>query len=212
MRVGPRDPRPQGRAAPLRLARVLRAADVPQREAVQPPLGPLCWSGAKELDVLLDRWVADERVRDRGVLLSGEAGIGKSRLVDALRARVIREGLTRVTFRCSPYHTNSAFFPVLTHLEHLLQFTRDDMSEARFAKLEHVLGTYRFPGTTRCHSLRCSWAALPAHVAPSRLLPEQQRRKTQEDLTAWMREEAERQPVLVVWEDSNGSILPRWRR
>ena len=193
----------RGVAAPLRLARVLWEADVPHREAAAAPVGAARLVGReKELDVLLDRWVQSKAGQGQTVLLSGDAGIGKSRLVDALRARVIREGLTRVTFRCSSYHTNSAFYPVLTHLEHLLQFTRDDTSEARFAKLEHVLGTYRFPGDDTLPLFATLLALpLPAHVSPSRLLPEQQRRKIQEDLTAWMREEAERQPVLVVWED-----------
>ena len=55
------------------------------------------------------------------VFVSGEAGIGKSALVEGLRAQVRAEGLPRMAFRCSPYHTTSVLYPVITHLERLLQ-------------------------------------------------------------------------------------------
>src|SRR5262249_21494602 len=182
----------RGVADPMRIARVLHAADVAQREVAADPIGAAVLVGReKEMDVLLDRWVQSKAGQGQTVLLSGEAGIGKSRLVDALRARVIREGLTRVTLRCSPYHTNSALYPVLTHFEHLLLFSRDDTPEARFAKLERVLVTYRFPGNDTLPLFATLLALpLPAHVPPSRLLPEQQHRKIQEEITAWMLEEA----------------------
>ena len=193
----------RGVADSMRIARVLHAADVAQREVAADPIGAAVLVGReKEMEVLLDRWVQSKAGQGQTVLLSGEAGFGKSRLVDALRARVIREGLTRVTLRCSPYYTNSALYPVLTHFEHLLLFSRDDTPEARFAKLERVLVTYRFPGNDTLPLFATLLALpLPAHVPPSRLMPEQQRRKIQEEITAWMLEEAERQPLLVVWED-----------
>ena len=56
------------------------------------------------------------------MLLSGEAGIGKSRLVQTLKEQVLAEGATRIEFRCSPYHQNSAFYPIIEHLQRLLQF------------------------------------------------------------------------------------------
>ena len=60
------------------------------------------------------------------VLLSGEAGIGKSRLVQTLKEQVLAEGATRIEFRCSPYHQNSAFYSIIEHLHRLLQFQRED--------------------------------------------------------------------------------------
>jgi tetratricopeptide (TPR) repeat protein len=107
-----------------------------------------------------------------------------------------------MTFRCSPYHTNSALYPVIIHLEQLLQLRHDETPEAKFAKLEQVLGTYRFPQDDTMPLLATLLGiALPAHVPPSRLTPEQQRQHTQTALVAWTLEEAERRPVLVVWED-----------
>ena len=73
------------------------------------------------------------------VLISGESGIGKSSLVDTLRARVRREGLTRVALRCSPYHTNSALYPVIAHVQQALRFERHDTAAEKLAKLEQAL-------------------------------------------------------------------------
>ena len=79
------------------------------------------------------------------VLLSGEAGIGKSRLVQELKEQVVQEGATRTEFRCSPYHQNSALYPVIEHLQRLLQFEREDTPLAKVTKLQQALALYRFP-------------------------------------------------------------------
>jgi predicted ATPase len=92
-----------------------------------------------ELALLLERWVQSQAGRGQVVLLRGEAGIGKSRLVEALRERVRREGATHVAFRCSPYYQNSALYPVIDHLQRFLQWQRDDAPEARLDVLERVL-------------------------------------------------------------------------
>ena len=136
------------------------------------------------------------------VLLRGEAGIGKSRLVEALRERVRREGATRIAFRCSPYYQNSALYPVIDHLQRFLQWQRDETPEAKLDTLERVLRTYRLP----LEDVVPLFAALLSVPLPERypalnLTPQRQRQKTQEALVAWLLEEAERQPVLAVWED-----------
>ena len=79
------------------------------------------------------------------VLLSGEAGIGKSRLVEVLRERVGREGTTWLTFRCSPYHTNSALYPVITHLHRALQFRPEETPAEQLDRLERALQATRLP-------------------------------------------------------------------
>ena len=112
------------------------------------------------------------------------------------------EGATRIAFRCSPYHQNSALYPVLEHLQQVLQFHRNEAPETKLAKLERVLRTYRFAQ----QEVIALFAALlslphPEGYPPLRLSPERQKQQTQEALLAWLFEEAERQPVLVVWED-----------
>ena len=99
------------------------------------------------------------------VLLSGEPGIGKSRLVQALKEQLAHEGATRIEFRCSPYHQNSAFYPIIDHLQRLLQFAREDAPAAKLAKLQHTLSHYRFPQADTLPLL----AALLS-LAPSRRL------------------------------------------
>ena len=70
----------------------------------------------EELGLLLRRWEQSKAGLGQVVLLSGEAGIGKTALVEVLRAHVAREGYTRVGFRGSPYHTHSALYPVIEHV------------------------------------------------------------------------------------------------
>jgi predicted ATPase len=98
-----------------------------------------------EVALLLERWVQSQEGRGQVVLLRGEAGIGKSRLVEALRERARREGATRIACRCSPYYQNSALYPVIDHLQRFLQWQRDETPEAKFDTLERVLRTYRLP-------------------------------------------------------------------
>ncbi len=96
-----------------------------------------CWWGARRRAACCA--AAGTRAKSglgQVVFISGEAGIGKSALVEALRAQVRAEGLPRIAFRCSPYHTNSALYPVITHIEHLLQFESGDAPGTRLAKLE----------------------------------------------------------------------------
>ena len=73
------------------------------------------------------------------VLLSGEPGIGKSRVTQELRERVANEPHTRLRYQCSPYHTNSAFYPVIDQLERAASFARGDATDAKLDKLEALL-------------------------------------------------------------------------
>jgi predicted ATPase len=152
--------------------------------------------------LLEERWKQAKTGEGQVVLLSGEPGIGKSRLVQTLKEHVSAEGATRIEFRCSPYHQNSAFYPIIEHLQRFLQFTPDDTPQTKLAKLQQALTAYRFP---QADTLACVAALLslphPAGTLPLALSPQKQRQKTQEALVAWMTEEAERAPVLCCWED-----------
>jgi len=112
--------------------------------AVQKGLTPLV-GRTEELALLQRRWEHAKAGAGQVVLLSGEPGIGKSRLVQELKDQLAHEGVTRIEFRCSPYHQNSALYPIIDHLQRLLQFAREDSPAVKLEKLQHTLSPYRFP-------------------------------------------------------------------
>ena len=93
----------------------------------------------EELDVLLERWQQAKVGKGRAVIVSGEPGIGKSRLTAELGARIASEPQTRLRYFCSPHHQDSALYPFITQLERAAGFARDDTTEVKLGKLEATL-------------------------------------------------------------------------
>ena len=136
----------KGLAAPLQAYRILGESAAQSRldAAGATGLTPLVGRDS-EVALLLERWTQSQDGVGQVVLLRGEAGIGKSRLVEVLRERARSAGTTRIVFHCSPYHQHSALYPVIDHLQRFLQWQRDEAPEAKFDTLERVLRTYRLP-------------------------------------------------------------------
>jgi predicted ATPase len=193
----------KGISAPLSVYRVERESEAQSRfeVAVTTGLTPLI-GREHEVGLLQERWTRATQGAGQVVLLSGEAGIGKSRLVQTLKEHVIAEGTIRIEFRCSPYHQNSTFHPIIEHLRRLLQFHREETPQSKLSKLQQALSRYRFPQADTLPLL----AALlslphPDGFPPITLSPQKQKQKTQEALVAWIVEEAEKAPVYCAWED-----------
>jgi class 3 adenylate cyclase/predicted ATPase len=164
---------------------------------------PVLVGREEESGLLRRRWDQSKAGLGQVVLISGEAGIGKSALVEGLRAQVRAEGLPRIAVRCSPYHTNSALYPVITHLEHLFEFAPDDSPTSRLAKLEAGLGPSGLP-LDEVVPLFAGLLSVPLpaeRYAALTVTPQQQKQQTLDALVAWLAAESERQPVLVAWED-----------
>ena len=193
----------KGLDQPLTVSQVLGASAAPSRfeAAATSGLTPLV-GRAEEVGLLQRRWAQVQEGHGQVVLLSGEAGIGKSRLVQELHETVARDGATRLTFRCSPYYQQSALYPVIEHLQRLVQVRREEPPEAQLTRLEQALQTSRV-SVQETMPLLAALLSLPhpEGYPPLHLSPERQKQKTQEALIAWLAAEAERQPVLAVWED-----------
>ena len=130
----------EGISIPLSVYRVVRESEAQSRfeVAVSAGLTPLIGRD-HEVGLLQERWTQAKEGAGQVVLLSGEAGIGKSRLGQTFKEHVMAEGATRIEFRCSPYHQESAFYPIIDHLQRLLLFAREDSPAAKLEKLQHTL-------------------------------------------------------------------------
>jgi class 3 adenylate cyclase/DNA-binding winged helix-turn-helix (wHTH) protein/tetratricopeptide (TPR) repeat protein len=193
----------KGLDQPLVVYQVLGASAVSSRfeAVVTTGLTPLV-GREEELGLLHRRWAQVLEGHGQVVMLSGEAGIGKSRLVRELHEAIGRDGITRLTFRCSPYHQQSALYPVIAHIQRLVQVRQEDPPETQLARLEQALQRVRLP-VAELLPLLAALLALPhpAGAPPLPHSPQRQKQQTQAALLAWLGAEAAQQPLLAVWED-----------
>src|SRR5712692_6465820 len=158
----------------------------------------------QEIGVLLERWAQVKDGMGQVILLSGEAGIGKSRLVQVLTEHVAAEPQAWLTpCQCSPYYQNTALYPMIDLLERVaLQFDREESPPQKLSKLEGFLVQYGLP-LAEAVPLFATLLSLPltADYAPLTVSPEQQKQKTLHALLTILSRIAAQQPMLFVMED-----------
>ena len=165
-----------------------------------PDLSPLVGRD-EELELLSRRWKRAEAGRGQVVLVGGEPGIGKSRLLSAFEQRLPEDAVIILRHFCSPHHADSAFFPIIQQLERAAGFSRGDSATQRLAKLEALLATLK--ASDDQVGLIAGLLAIRAddRYAIPDPSPQQRRDKTLAALLAHLSSLAARQPVLVVYED-----------
>jgi class 3 adenylate cyclase/predicted ATPase len=194
----------KGIAAPVSAWQVLRPSVVSSRfEALRGGALTRLIGRDEEIDLLLRRWAHAKAGDGQVVLLSGEAGIGKSRIVATLIERLGAEAAIRLRHFCSPYHQDSSLFPFVDQLGRASGFARDDPPAAKLVKLETLLAHAAPPDEDV--ALIADLLSLPASVRcplPD-LSPQRKKERTLEALIRQLEGLARQQPVVMVFEDAH---------
>jgi class 3 adenylate cyclase len=201
--LGPQQIR--GIEAPAPAFRVLGEAAAEGRfEALRRAnVGPLI-GREHELALLLDRWEMAKGGDGQGVLLSGEAGIGKSRIVLALRERLRNEPRFRIGFSCSPHHVNSALWPVVAQLQRAAGYLREDAPSLKLEKLERLLGKAgRFGDDAALPLAELMGLPLNGRYAAPGGTPQEKKARVFGILLAQMEGLSRQRPMVVVLEDAH---------
>ena len=200
--LGPTDLK--GIAGPVRAWAALRASSVESRFEALHTTGLIALVGREEeSELLLRRWSRAKAGEGQVVLLSGEAGIGKSRLTAALLENLATEPHTRLRYFCSPQHTDSPLYPIIGQMERAAGLAHDDKLQARFDKLDALLA--QTSTSTQDAALFAEMLSLPndGRYPALELTPQQRRQKTLEALISQLEALTRWNPVLMIFEDAH---------
>ena len=192
----------KGIAGPVRAWAALRQASVEGRFEAFHASGLTELVGREEeLELLLRRWSKAKGGQGQMVLLSGEPGIGKSRLTAALLERIAAEPHTRLRYFCSPQHTDSALFPIISQMERAARFSHDDTMQAKLDKLDAVLMQSYTAREDAAPFAEMLSLTNDGRYPELELSPQQRRQKTLEALSAQPETLSRTDPVLMIFED-----------
>ncbi len=195
----------KGYAEPIKAWRVIGESDVESRFAAQHRTGLTPLVGREHsLGLLLDRWARVQQREGHVVLLSGEPGIGKSRIIEAMRERLADQPCLHLRYFCSPHRQNSALHPFITQLERAAGIAPADPPEHRLDKLERLLGAW----TRDVQTVARPFAALLAipsatRYAPLNQTPQKLKESTLEAFVDLLTAIATQQSVLMIVEDAH---------
>ena len=156
-----------------------------------------------EISLLLDRWDQAKDGEGQVLLLSGEPGIGKSRMLQVLTERLAGESHTRLRYQCSPYYTNSAFYPLITQIERASGFAREDTPEQKLDKLEATLAQGTDDVAAQAPLIAAILSLPLDRYPPLTLSPQKQKELAISAFAEQVVGLAARHPVLMVVEDAH---------
>jgi class 3 adenylate cyclase/predicted ATPase len=194
----------KGITGPVQAWVALRASSVEGRFEALHASGLTALVGREEeTELLLRRWSKAKGGEGQVVLLSGEAGIGKSRLTATMMERLATEPHTRLRYFCSPQHTDSVLYPVIAQLERAAGLARDDTPQAKLDKLDAVLA--QSSTSAQDAVLIAEMLSLPndGRYPALDVTPQQRRQKTLEALNAQLEALTRQSPVLQIFEDAH---------
>jgi len=195
----------KGVSQPVSSWRVLCEREVGSRFEAVHGIGVTTFVGRDaEVELLLECWAEARAGRGRTLLITGEAGIGKSRMLQTLEARTAGEPHINLRYQCSPYHTGSSLYPIVQQLRHSVGISSEDPPQRKIDKLESLPN----PVDTDAREYFALLAALLSvpvgdRYPPLGMSPQQQKQKLFEALIAGLTKAASRQPVIVSFEDAH---------
>ncbi|QIO32290.2 ATP-binding protein [Bradyrhizobium sp. 1(2017)] len=192
----------KGFVAPVHAWRVLREGTAESRfEALHPAVLPLV-GREEELARLEQAWRRARTGTGQVMLLAGEAGIGKSRLVAALQERIEREPHTCLRYFCSPHHQESALYPFIAQLQRAAGFEREDTPRSKLDKLQALLSPASPPDGDV--AIFAELLSIPPgnQYLPLFLTPQQKKERSFDALLRQLESLARRHPIIVVFEDT----------
>ena len=198
--LGPQDLK--GIAGPTRAWAVLRPSSVESRfEALHASRLTALVGRDEEFELLLRRWSRAKAGEGQVVLLSGEAGIGKSQLTAGLLERLANEPHTRLRYFCSPQHTDGAFYPIINQLERAAGLAHNDVPKTRLGKLDALLAQTSTSSEDAGLFAEMLSLANDGRYPALQLAPQQRRQKTLQAMISQMEVLARASPVLMIFED-----------
>jgi class 3 adenylate cyclase/predicted ATPase len=193
----------KGYAQPPRAYRIVGVSEATSRfeAATQERLTPLV-GREQELGLLLDRWALAQDGEGQVVLLSGEPGIGKSRILIALRDRLDARGAQALRFQCSPYYMNSALWPNIDNFERALKFGRDESPGSKLDKLETLIVTHYGRPLSDVRFI-ASILSIPweGRYGAQTMTPQKHKDETLRSLVDLAEAAARKQPSVMLYED-----------